>query len=107
MYYKEDKDYSCGEDTLEFFFRCMAYFNHYGYFTNKLWKKVKEFKNEDEAEVKCAFLSLWTKHTLGIITYPLGCSWCTIHGNEEFFNSYVEKWKPLFEDFDNWCISQR
>lgn len=105
--YKEGKDYSCGEDTLEFFFRCMAYFNRYSYFTDKLWKKVKGFENEHEVEVKCAFLSLWTKHTLGITTYPVGCSWCTIHGNEEFFNSYVEKWKPVFEDFDNWCIEQR
>ena len=107
MYYKREKDYSCGEDTLEFFFGCIGRFNHYGYFTNKLWKKVKGFEKEDEAEVKCAFMSLWTKHTLGITTYPCGSSWCTIHGNEEFFNSYVEKWKPIFEDFDNWCISQR
>ena len=105
--YKGEKDYSCGEDTLEFFFRCMAYFNCYSYFTDKLWKNVKGFENEHEAEVKCAFLSLWTKHTLGITTYPVGCSWCTIHGNEEFFNSYVEKWKPVFEDFDNWCAEQR
>ena len=107
MYYKEGKDYSCGEDTLKFFFGCMGCFNHYSYFTNKLWKKVKGFENEHEAEVKCAFLSLWTKHTLGITTYPCGSSWCTIHGNEEIFNSYVEKWEPVFEDFDNWCIKQR
>lgn len=107
MYYNKEKDYSCGDDTLEFFFSCMAYFNHYGYFTHRLWKKVKGFENEDEAEVKCAFLSLWTKNTLGITTYPVGCAWCAINGNEEFFNSYVEKWKPVFEDFDNWCAEQR
>lgn len=107
MYYKREKDYSCGEDTLDFFFGCLGRFNHYGYFTNKLWKKVKGFENEDEAEVKCAFMSLWTKHTLGITTYPCGSAWCTIYGSEEFFNSYVEKWKPVFEDFDNWCESQR
>ena len=105
--YKADKDYSCGDGTLEFFFSCMAYFNHYGYFTNKLWKKVEGFEKVDEAEVKCAFMSLWTKHTLGITTYPCGSSWCTIYGSEEIFNSYVEKWKPVFEDFDNWCAEQR
>ena len=105
--YKVDKDYSCGEDTLRFFFGCIGRFNHYSYFANKLSKKVEGLDNEDEAEIKCAFMSLWTKHTLGITTDPCGSSWCMSYGSEEYFNSYVGKWKLVFEDFENLCISQR
>jgi len=48
----------------EFFFGCIGYFNHYAFFTDKLWKKVEGFQDEDEAEVKCAFLSLWAYNSL-------------------------------------------
>ena len=35
----------------EFFFSCIGYFNHYAFFTKKLWKKVEGFEDTDEAEV--------------------------------------------------------
>lgn len=105
--YKEGKDYSCGKDTLEFFFGCIGYFNHYSYFTKKLWQKVNGFKNEDEAEVKCAFMSWWCYNKMGIVTYPCGMAWCTFDGDKECFDAYVEKWMPVFEDFTDWQLRQR
>ena len=50
----KDKDYTIGEDAFNFFFSLIGRFNHYAFFTKKLWKKVKGFEDEDEAEVKCA-----------------------------------------------------
>ena len=93
--------------VLDFFFGCIGKFNHYSYFTDELWRKVKGFKDKDEGEVKCAFLSVWTKNELDIITYPVGSSWSCHCGSESFFNDYVEEWKPVFEDFAKWVESQR
>ena len=103
----EERDYSIGEDAFHFFFSLVGVFNHYAFFTEKLWKKVDGFKNKDEAEVKCAFMSLWTYNTLGITTYPAGASWCSFNGDQDSFNHYIGEWLPLFIAFEEWENKQR
>ena len=70
-------------------------------------KKVKGFEDEDEAEVKCAFMSLWTNNTLGIPTYPVGMSWCNYYGDKRCFDEYINKWMPVFNAFEDWANAQR
>ena len=94
-------------EVAEFFVSLCGKFGHYEFFTKELWRKVKGFKDKDEGEVKCAFLSVWTKNELDIITYQVGSSWSCHCGSESFFNDYVEEWKPVFEDFAKWVESQR
>lgn len=103
----EVKDYSIGKDAFNFFFNLIGIFNHYEFFTKKLWKKVDGFENKDEAEVKCAFMSLWTKQMLGIPTYPTGMTWSNYYGNNKIFNEYIKEWTPVFEAFQDWAIKQR
>ena len=103
----EERDYSIGKDAFEFFFNLVGVFNHYAFFTEKLWKKVGGFENKDEAEIKCAFMSLWTHHTLGITTYPAGASWCSFNGDRDSFDHYMDKWMPLFMAFKEWANKQR
>ena len=101
------KDFSIGRDAFEFFFGLIGVFNHYSFFTQKLWKKVDGFKDKDEGEVKCAFMSFWTHHTLGIRTYPVGASWCSFNGDQESFDHYMDEWMPLFMAFKEWANKQR
>lgn len=101
------QDFSIGRDAFEFFFGLIGVFNHYSFFTQKLWKKIKGFEEEDEGEVKCAFMSLWAHRTLGIVTYPVGASWCCFNGSQESFDLYLDKWNPLFVAFMDWAHSQR
>ena len=103
----KDKDYTIGEDAFNFFFSLIGRFNHYAFFTKKLWKKVKGFEDEDEAEVKCAFMSLWVNNTLGIPTYPVGMSWCNYYGDKSCFDEYINKWMPVFNAFQDWVNTQR
>ena len=91
----------------EFFFGCIGYFNHYAFFADKLWKKVEGFQDEDEAEVKCAFLSLWAYNSLGLTSYPAGSAWCCYYGSPETFFDYVKRWQPVFDAFNKWVESQR
>ena len=101
------KDYKIGKDAFEFFFELIGVFNHYSFFTDKLWKKVDGFENEDEAEVKCAFMSLWVGQHLGIYTYPVGSSWCHYNGNRESYDEYIKKWDSVFKAFQDWKYEQR
>ena len=101
------RDYSIEKGAFDFFFSLIGVFNHYKFFTEKLWKKVDGFENKDEAEVKCAFMSLWTEKTLGIYTYPVGMAWSTYCGNREIFNKYIKEWTPVFEAFQDWKSKQR
>ena len=63
--------------------------------------------DKDEAEVKCAFMSLWTENTLGICTYPVGIAWSYYYGNREIFNEYIKEWTPVFDAFQDWKSKQR
>ena len=103
----KDKDYTIGEDAFNFFFSLLGYFNYYEFFTKELRRKVKGFKNKDEAEVKCAFMSLWTYNTLGIPTYPVGMSWSNYYGDKKLFDEYINEWMPIFNAFKDWVNKQR
>lgn len=102
-----EKDRKIGKDAFEFFFGLIGVFNHQSFFTKKLWKKVDGFKDVDEAEVKCAFMSLWTSQHLGIISYPVGASWCSYDGDRSLFDDYIKKWKPVFMAYRDWQYKSR
>lgn len=102
-----EKDYTIGKDAFDFFFSLLGIFNHYSFFTKKLWKKVDGFKDKDEAEVKCAFMSLWTQGKLGITTYPVGAAWGNFNGDRESFEEYIKEWKPIFTAYMEWYYKQR
>lgn len=91
----------------EFFFSCIGYFNHYSFFTKKLWRNVKGFEDTDEAEVKCAFLSMWAYNSLGLTSYPVGTAWCNYYGSLESFCELLDVWNPVFVAFNKWVESQR
>ena len=101
------KDFSVGRDAFEFFFGLIGVFNHYAFFTKKLWKKVEGFKDKDEAEVKCAFMSLWAHRHLGIRSYPVGAAWCCYNGDKSCFDDYIREWKPVFNAFMDWMYKSR
>lgn len=101
------KDFSIGRDAFEFFFGLIGIFNHYAFFTKKLWKKVEGFKDKDEAEVKCAFMSLWALRYLGIRSYPVGAAWCCYNGDKSCFDDYIQEWKPVFHAYMDWMYKQR
>lgn len=113
MFDKNEKDFSIGEDAFNYIFRCESYFCRHYYFTKELWRKVKGFENEDKAEVHIAFLTLWLCETFNehnykpIYSYPLGCGWSTINGSKESYDEYIDRFRPLFKDYTNWCLSQR
>lgn len=103
----KEKDYSIGKDAFEFFFGLLGVFNHYAFFTKKLWKKVEGFKDKDEAEVKCAFMSLWARRYLGICTYPVGAAWCCYDASRSLFDEYIKAWAPVFRAFQDWQYKSR
>lgn len=93
--------------TVEFFISRVGEFNHYDYFVKKLWQKVKGFKDRDEAEVKCFFLSFWLREELGIISCPIGASWSVCPCPDSVFQDYKAEWMPVLLDYEKWVISQR
>ena len=97
---KEDKE------LCEWFFDLVRYFNHYSFFTKKLWKRVKGFKHEDEAEIKCAFMHYWFHHKFGYYTCPCGSAWFSELGIE-YYNSYIKRYQPVINAFEQWKIEQR
>lgn len=94
------------KDIFKWCFNLVGYFNHYSFFTKELWRKVKGFKNVDEAEIKCAFMHYWFHHKFGYFTCPCGSSWFAELG-EEFYNKYIEDYKPVLKAFEQWKIKQR
>ena len=94
------------KELCEWFFNLICYFNHYSFFTNELWRKVKGFKKYDEAEIKCLFMHYWFHHKFGHFTCPCGCSWFA-ELDEESYNSYIEEYKPVIDAFEQWKIEQR
>ena len=94
------------KELAEWFFGLVGYFNHYSFFTKKLWKKVKSFEKEDEAEIKCMFMHYWFHHKFGYYTIPCGSSWFT-ELTEDCYNRYIERYKPIIDAFEQWKIKQR
>lgn len=94
------------EDLIKTLFYQIAILSHYDYFKKKLWKKVKGFKKKDEAEVIIAFASALLRNK-GIYTQPCGCAWCSFDWKQEDLEDYFKDYKPVFEDYNKWCMAQR
>lgn len=94
------------EKIASWFFGLIGAFNHYSFFADKLWREVKGFKDEDEAEIKAAFMHYWFHHTFGYYTCPCGSSWFA-ELDKESYENYIEKYKPVIEEYINWCEQQR
>jgi hypothetical protein len=94
------------KEIFEWFFSFVGYFNHYSFFTNKLWKNVKGFENHDEAEIKCMFMHYWTLHKFYIYSCPVGVGWFSLV-NENSYNKYIQEYQPVIDAFEEWKIRQR
>ena len=94
-------------DMLDFIFYHNASFTRYEFFTKKLWKKVKGFKNAEQCEVHAAFLHWWLEGKFGLKRFPIGCTWCGAFNNEESHNKYLKEYEPVFEAYQDWCYNQR
>lgn len=94
------------KELSEWFFDLVGYFNHYSFFTKKLWKKVEGFENEDEADIKCMFMHYWFHHKFGYFTMPCGSGWFT-ELDKESYERYMKRYLPVREAFVKWKIEQR
>ena len=90
----------------KWFFNLVGCFNHYSFFTKKLWKNIKGFEKEDEAEIKCMFMHYWFHHEFGYFTMPCGMAWFT-ELDEDSYNHYIASYQPIIEAFEQWKIEQR
>jgi hypothetical protein len=87
-------------------FELVGVFNHYRFFTDKLWRKVSGFKNKDEAEVKCAFMHYWFHNTFHYNTLPVNSSWFA-ELDEKDHNEYIKEYEPVIKAFTKWANEQR
>ena len=90
----------------EWFFNLVGYFNHYSFFTKKLWKRVKGFKHEDEAEIKCMFMHYWFHNKFGYFTMPCGCGWFA-ELDKDCYDEYISRYQPVIDAFEQWKTEQR
>lgn len=93
------------QDGVQILLNLCGVFGHYGFFTNKLWKKVKGFENEDEAEILNYFMiaELYSK---GIYYCGLGITWGS-PCDKETCEQYLVKFEAIGKAYRDWCISQR
>lgn len=94
------------KELSKWFFSLVGYFNYYSFFTKKLWKEVKGFEHEDEAEIKCMFMHYWFHHKFGYFTIPCGSGWF-VESDQESYEIYMERYFPVLDAFINWTIRQR
>lgn len=94
------------KEICKWFFNLVRYFNHYSFFTKKLWREVKGFEKYDESEIKCAFMHYWFHCKFGYFTYPCGCGWFA-ELDEKSYNDYIKRCKPIIKAFEQWKIEQR
>lgn len=95
------------EDMVRTLFYQFAELSRYDFFKKRLWKKVKGFKNWDEAEIVIAFATVRLKN-LGIYTRPCGISWSSFSDwTKEDVEEYLKDYQPVFEAYSKWCMSQR
>lgn len=88
------------------FFNLVGCFNHYSFFTMKLWKEVEGFEKYDEAEIKCAFMHRWFHDKFGYFTCPVGMNWfCEV--SETSYRNYIKEFELIFNAFEQWKIDQR
>lgn len=96
-----------GMDILEFIFYTNANFTRYTFFSKELWRKVKGFKDYDKCDVHAAFLHWWLEGEFGLKRFPVGCAWFSSFDSEQFHENYLEKYRPLFDAYQDWCYKQR
>lgn len=94
------------QEIFEWFFSFIGYFNQFSFFTNKLWKNVKGFKNHNEADIKCLFMHYWTHHEFHIYSRPFGISWFSLV-SEDSYNKYIQEYQPVIDAFEEWQMQQR
>ena len=99
-------------DCINWFISMSGIFGHYAFFTKELWRKVPGFKKADKAEVIAAFLHWWVRYEYGFQNYPAGMCWSSDHPtsydvDDECFNEYIEKYKPVFKAYTDWQYKQR
>lgn len=94
------------KELVKWFFDLVGYFNHYEFFTKRLWKKVKGFEKEDEAEIKCMFMHYWFHYKFGYYTCPCGSSWFTVV-DKDSYDRYITEYKPIIDAFAIWMVEQR
>lgn len=93
------------KELAKWFFDLVGYFNHYSFFTKKLWKKVKGFKEKDEAEIKCVFMHYWFHHEFRYYSCPVGMSWFS-EVNQNTYEKYIKTYQPILDAFEKWKIEQ-
>lgn len=93
-------------EIISWFINLSGVFGHYSFFTNELWRKVDGFKKEDKAEIIAAFLHYWVHNKFGCFTCPIGSGWCC-EVSEETYNSYIKRFEPIINEFENWIQGQR
>lgn len=94
-------------DMVHTLFNQFAELSRYDFFKKRLWKKVKGFKNWDEAEIVIAFATARLKN-LGIYTRPCGIGWSSfIDWTKKDVEEYLKDYQPVFEAYSKWCMSQR
>lgn len=96
------------DKELEVIANTVAMLSRHEYWNKELWRKLKDRKKEDKAEVQNAFLTLRLK-SIGIHSSPCGMSWVNIWEDEDkhFSDEYLDQFKDIFEDYNNWCKKQR
>lgn len=90
----------------QWLFGLVGVFNHYEFFTDKLWRNVPGFKDKDEAEVKCAFMHYWFHNTFHYNTLPVNSSWFE-ELDEKYYNEYIKEYEPVIEAYKKWIEEQR
>lgn len=94
------------KETCTWFFNLVGYFNHYSFFTEKQWKNIKGFENQDEAEIKCAFMHYWFHYKFNCFTAPVGVGWFS-EVSENSYNEYIKEYEPVLNAFEEWKMKQR
>jgi hypothetical protein len=91
----------------EWFFNLIGVFCHYSFFKDKLWKKVKGFENEDEAEIIAAFMHYWLHYRYLCYTHTVGCGWFCDFDSPDAYHDYIKKYQPVIDAYEEWVIKQR
>lgn len=90
------------ERLFKWSFNMCGVFCHYRFFTKKLWRKVEGFKNEDQAEIHCAFMHKWLYEEFDIMSMPIGISWFAVTKDKKLYENYMDSYKPVFDAYEKW-----
>lgn len=80
-------------------------FGQYRFFTDKLWKKVKGFKNTNEAEIFNYFM-IAELYSRGIYYCGSGMTWGS-PCDKETCEQYLANFEAIGKAYRDWRISQR